>query len=138
MQRVAPASMIVGQYYTSVRRANPGFQDRQNIPLEFVGLSNMGHPRFAAGHGATKIENPAVFDFFGQKSLANVYRNKGTEFGVRNIFERAGMTGYNPAANLIVKQATGVKYTPNPYLPGGKRKPTRKHKRRHSKRTRKH
>jgi hypothetical protein len=74
-----------------------------------------------------------------QKSLTNVYKNKGTEFGVRNIFERAGMTGYNPAANVIVKQATGVKYTPNPYLPGGKRK-TRKSKstRRHSKRTRKH
>lgn len=75
-----------------------------------------------------------------QKSLANVYRNKATEFGVRNIFERQlGMTGYNPAANLIVKQATGVKYTPNPYQPGGKRKTRRsKNKRRHSKRTRKH
>lgn len=57
-----------------------------------------------------------------QKSLANVYKNKGTEFEVRSIFERAGMTGYNPAANLIVKQMTGVKYTPNPYQPGGKRK----------------
>jgi hypothetical protein len=74
-----------------------------------------------------------------QKSLSNVYSNKGTEFGVRNIFERAGMTGYNPAANLIVKQATGVKYTPNPYMPGGKRKTRRsKSKRRHSKKTRKH
>ncbi len=80
-------------------------------------------------------------DFYPpQKSLSNVYKNKGTEFGVRNLFERRGMTGYNPAANLIVKQATGVKYTPNPYMPGGKRRKTRvrKTKSRHSKKTRKH
>lgn len=75
-----------------------------------------------------------------QKSLSNVYRNKATEFGVRNTFERAGTTGYNPAANLIVQQATGVRYTPNPYLTGGKRRKTRvrKTRRRHSKKTRKH
>ena len=74
-----------------------------------------------------------------QKSISNVYRNKGTEYGVRNMFERTGTTGYNPAANMIVKQATGVKYTPNPYLPGGKHRSTRKHKhKRKSKKTRKY
>lgn len=65
--------------------------------------------------------------FLKEKSLSNVYKNKGTEFGVRNTFERMGVTGYNPAANTIVKQATGVRYTPNPYMPRKSRK-TRNHR----------
>ena len=68
--------------------------------------------------------------FLKEKHLSNVYKNKGTEFGVRNIFERTGVTGYNPAANTIVKQATGVRYTPNPYLPRKSRKTKNRHNRR--------
>lgn len=53
--------------------------------------------------------------FLKQKSVSNVYKHKGIEFEVRNKFEKMGASGYNPGANIIVKMATGAKYTPNPY-----------------------
>jgi hypothetical protein len=57
-----------------------------------------------------------------QKSVSNVYRNKSKEFITRNAFEKRGMTGYNPGANLIVKTGLQLKYTPNPYQPRKSRK----------------
>ena len=105
---------------------------------------NSFHLVFQTDHlGEFPTFNPRLYvfedqNFIGpQKTLANTYRNKGKEFLVRDIFHKKGMTGYNPAANLIFKGATGVKYTPNPYQTGGKRK-TMKRKSKKKAKSRRH